>query len=147
MNALPPVMRDQRKIDADHLRLLAIFHFVAAAFACLGILFVCGHYALMHAFMANPKMCTSSQPNAPNPAEFFAVFRWFYLVFALWFIASGLLNVLSGIFLRARRHRIFSIIVACINCLYMPLGTILGVFTILVLARDTVREVYEAKQS
>jgi hypothetical protein len=144
MNALPPILRDQRKMDADHLRLLAIFHFIAAAFACFGILFVCGHYALMHAFMSNPGMWTS--PNAPNPAEFFALFRWFYLVFGLWFIGSGVLNILSGFFLRARKHRIFSIVVACINCLYMPLGTILGVFTILVLARDTVREVYEAQE-
>ena len=101
----------------------------------------------MHAFLGNPKMWTSpSQSNAPNPAEFFAVFKWFYLVFALWFIASGLLNLLSGIFLRARKHRIFSIVVAYINCLYMPLGTILGVFTILVLARDTVREAYDEQR-
>jgi len=108
---------------------------------------VCGHYALMHAFMSNPKMWTSpSQPNAPNPAEFFAIFRWFYLVFGLWFIVSGVLNILSGLSLRVRKHRIFSIVVACINCLYMPLGTILGVFTILVLARDTVSEAYAAQE-
>jgi len=43
MNALPPILRDQRKIDAEHLRLLAIFHFIAAglhalgSFSCAGI--------------------------------------------------------------------------------------------------------------
>jgi len=30
MNPLPPFPRDQRKIDTDHLNLLAIFHFVGA---------------------------------------------------------------------------------------------------------------------
>jgi hypothetical protein len=29
---LPPLHRDQRKIDADHLNLPAIFHFVGAVF-------------------------------------------------------------------------------------------------------------------
>ena len=146
MSDLPPVMRDQRRIDADHLRLLAIFHFIAAGFALLGILFLWGHYTLMHVFMSDPKMWTSphSRPG-PNPAEFFAMFRWFYAAMALWFVASGVLNAISALCLRARRCRTFSIVVACINCLYMPLGTILGVFTILVLARDTVREEYEAR--
>ncbi|HET7558140.1 MAG TPA: hypothetical protein VFK08_08725 [Rhodanobacteraceae bacterium] len=143
---LPPIMRDQRRIDADHLRLLAIFHFIAAGFALLGLLFLWGHYTLMHVFMSDPKMWTSPHVRqGPDPAEFFAMFRWFYVVMGLWFFASGVLNLISAFCLRARRCRTFSIVVACINCLYMPLGTILGVFTILVLARDTVREAYETQ--
>jgi hypothetical protein len=38
-NPLPPLAplpRDQRKIDADHLKLLAIFHFVGAGLAVWG---------------------------------------------------------------------------------------------------------------
>jgi hypothetical protein len=35
MNELPPLACDQRKIDADHLNLLAIFHFVGAGLAAL----------------------------------------------------------------------------------------------------------------
>jgi hypothetical protein len=139
-------MRDQRRIDADHLRLLAIFHFIAAGFALLGLLFLWGHYTLMHVFMSDPKMWTTPHgQQAPDPREFFAVFRWFYAAMALWFLASGALNVISAFCLRARKSRTFSIVVSCINCMYMPLGTILGVFTILVLARDTVREVYETQ--
>jgi len=145
MSDQPPVMRNQRKIDADHLRLLAIFHFIAAGFALLAILFLWGHYTLMHMFMSNPKMWTPRTQQGPDPAEFFAMFRWIYAFIALWLVASGALNLISAFCLRARKCRTFSIVVACINCLYMPLGTILGVFTILVLARDTVREVYEAQ--
>ena len=33
MNELPPLPRDQRKIDADHLNLPASFHFVGAGLA------------------------------------------------------------------------------------------------------------------
>jgi len=35
MTQLAPLPRDQRKIDKDHLNLLAIFHFVGAGLALL----------------------------------------------------------------------------------------------------------------
>jgi hypothetical protein len=66
------------------------------------------------------------------------------LFFGAWFPASGVLNVISGLCLRARKYRAFSLVVACVNCLHIPLGTVLGVFTIVVLVRDSVRELYEA---
>jgi hypothetical protein len=34
---LPPLPRDQRKIDADHLNLLAIVHFVGAGLMVLAV--------------------------------------------------------------------------------------------------------------
>lgn len=142
MGDLPPLMRDQRKVDADHLNLLAIFHFVGAGLAVLGILFLLAHFAMMHAIFANPKLW-ENQKQGPPPAEFFAIFKWFYLVMGTWFVASGILSVLSGLFLRARKHRTFSLVVAGILCLHLPLGTVLGVFTIIVLMRDSVRELYE----
>jgi hypothetical protein len=80
----------------------------------------------------------------PPPREFLAMFRWFYVAFGVWFVASGILNVLSGIFLGRRKFRTFSLIVAVINCIHVPLGTVLGVFTIIVLLRPSVREIYEA---
>jgi hypothetical protein len=143
MNYLPPVFRDQRKIDSDHLNLLSIFHFVGAGFAVLGILFLLAHYAFLHTIFENPKMW-ENQKGGPPPAEFFAIFKWFYVIGGIWFAVSAILNVLSGLFLRARKHRTFSMIVAGINCLHMPLGTVLGVFTIIVLVRDSVRQLYEA---
>jgi uncharacterized membrane protein HdeD (DUF308 family) len=71
--------------------------------------------------------------------------QWFYLFFAFWFVASGVANLLSGIFLRARKHRMFSLVVGAFNCIYLPLGTVLGVFTIIVLMRDSVRALYEER--
>src|ERR1700722_2490000 len=136
MNELPPLIRDQRKVDADHLNLLAIFHFVGAGLALLGLLFLLAHFALMHAMLSNPKMWQNQRQGAP-PAEFFAIFRWFYLIGGCWFVASGILNVISGCCLRARTHRTFSLVVAAINCVHIPLGTVLGVFTIIVLVRTS----------
>jgi hypothetical protein len=144
MSTLPPIPRDQRKMDADHLKLLSIFHFVGAGFALLGILFLLAHFALFHTFFSNPKMW-QDQKQQPPPAEFFAIFKWFYLIFGAWFLASGILNVISGLCLRARTHRTFSLVVAGVNCLHIPIGTLLGVFTIIVLIRDSVREIYDAQ--
>jgi hypothetical protein len=143
MSVLPPIPRDQRKIDVDHLNLLAIFHFIGAGLALLGILFLLVHFAIFHTVFANPKMW-ENQKDGPPPAEFFAIFQWVYLVMGLWFLASCVLNVLSGLFLRARKHPTFSFVVAGINCVHMPMGTVLGVFTIIVLNRASVRELYEA---
>ena len=54
------------------------------------------------------------------------------------------LNLLSGIFIRKRKHHVFSLIVAGFNCLHFPLGTALGVFTFVVLLRDSVQNMYRA---
>ena len=142
MSELPPLPRDQRKIDADHLKILSIFHFVGAGLALLGILFLLAHFAMFHFIFTNPKFW-QDQKQGPPPAELFAMLKWFYLVFGMWFLASVVLNVISGLCLRARKHRTFSLVVAGINCLHIPLGTVLGVFTIIVLIRDSVRELYE----
>lgn len=125
--------------DLGHLRLLAVFHFVMAALGALGLLFLIGHYALMHMVMEAAPQTAS---NGPSPAEVLAMLRWMYWVLG----AAGLLfaagNLLSGLYLRRQVHRGFSLVMAAINCVQMPLGTILGVFTLIVLLRDSVRRRY-----
>jgi hypothetical protein len=146
MTELPPLMRDQRKADADHLRLLSIFHYVGAGLAALGLGFIFVHYLFFHAFLDNPEMWRNQKGAVPPPKEFFAMFKWFYVAFGVWFVVSGILNVLSGVFISRRKFRTFSLIVAVMNCIHIPLGTVLGVFTIIVLLRPSVREVYETSQ-
>jgi hypothetical protein len=143
MNELQPLLRDQRKVDADHLRLLGILHFVGAGLSLLGLGLLLAHYALMHAVFTNPKML-ELQKQGPPPAEIFTVLKWFYLAGAVWFGSSVILNAISGYGLLIRQGRTFSVAVAAINCLHIPLGTVLGVFTLVVLLRDSVREQYEA---
>jgi hypothetical protein len=33
-------------------------------------------------------------------------------------------------------------VIACIECLFMPFGTILGVFTLIVLSRESVKKLF-----
>jgi hypothetical protein len=141
--AVRPV-RDQGAIDREHLRLLSIFHFVAAGMAVVGLLFLVGHYALFSMFFSDPQMWHKAQgaQNMPDPRFMMGMFRVFYMVFGTWFLASAVINVLSGVFMRRMQHRLFSLIVAGFNCLHMPLGTILGVFTFIVLCRESVARDY-----
>lgn len=144
MNPPPLQYRDQRMIDTDHLRLLSVFHFIGAGLAVLGLLFVGVHFAIMRTVFTHAQHWQSAQQPAPPmpPAEIIGFLNWFYIAGALWMIASGVLNLLSGLYLRAGKNRTFSIVVAGVNCVHMPLGTALGVFTLIVLLRDSVRERY-----
>ena len=131
-------------MDADHLKLLAIFHFVGAGLALMGLLFLLLHFAIMHTLLESPQMW-QNQKSGPPPAAFFAIFKWFYLFFGAWLLLSCVLNIVSGLCLISRKGRTFSLVVAGLNCLHLPLGTTLGVFTIVVLVRDSVRELYETR--
>jgi hypothetical protein len=55
----------------------------------------------------------------------------------------GILTIYSGRCLQTHRHRTFSLVMAAIHCLWMPLGTILGVFTFVVLSRQSVIRLYD----
>lgn len=131
--------------DREHLRLLAAFHFVGAGLSLLGTGFLALHYSIFALVFSNPEMWEESKN--PPPQEFIelfsTVFVWFYLVAAVFMVAFLVLNLLGGFFLLKRRHRTFCMVVAGCNCLHIPLGTILGVFTIVVLNRESVRALFE----
>lgn len=141
----PPLPSDQRQVDVRHIKLLAIFHFVGAGLAVLGMLFLVAHYAIMHTIFTNPDLWKNQkQPMPMSPAEMLAIMKWFYVAGGVWMVISLGLNLASGLCLLKRKARIFSLIVAGVNCLHIPLGTVLGIFTIIVLMRNSVRELYDA---
>jgi hypothetical protein len=147
MSDLPPLMRDQRKVDAEHLKLLAVFHFVLAGLAVVGLGFLCLHWFFMNSFFGNPEMWKDAKAGAPvpPPKEFFAIFKWFYAVMGVFIVGGGLAALISGFCLLRRRARLFSLVVAGISCLGFPFGTALGVFTLVVLLRESVAEEYAAR--
>lgn len=144
----PPILTsaagERQQVEDDvHMKLLSIFHFVVAGLALLGICFLFVHFLIMSSVFSSPTLWKSSKNMTPPPKEFFAIFIWFYFFVGAFLVSASVLNLLSGLFLRQRRHRVFSLVVAGLNCLHIPFGTILGIFTIMVLSRNSVREVYE----
>lgn len=76
--------------------------------------------------------------------EFWHIFVLFYFIMGVALVVVSVLNLLSGLFLRQRKHRTFSLVVAGLDCIQIPLGTALGVFTLIVLLRDSVRDMYRS---
>lgn len=78
------------------------------------------------------------------PKEMMAILVVFYVVMGVFVSAVAVANFMSAGFIKKRKNRTFSLVVAGINCLQMPFGTVLGVFTIIVLMRPTVQTGYGA---
>lgn len=145
---LPPPIPNK---DVDHLRALAIGHYVMAGLAVPLLGFLGLHYALMRTVFANPKMWENAQKQqgaAPFDAgEFFGYFQWFYLFAAACLLTGAILTLLSGRFIARRVNRTFSMVVAGLNCLHFPFGIILGIFTLVVLSRESVARLYAGVQA
>jgi hypothetical protein len=128
--------------DQEHLRLLSIFHYVLAGFACLLPLFSL-IYIGMGVVVLTGKMSGGAHPAAPGDT----LGGWFFIAFGAIFFFAGVigatLNILAGRALAKHERRTLCLVVACLNCLHMPLGTLLGVFTLIVLARPTVKVLFE----
>ena len=62
---------------------------------------------------------------------------WFFVAFASVFILVGWALAISALdgrkIIARRKHYTFCFVMACVECLFMPFGTVLGVFTILCL--------------
>lgn len=143
---IPPPFRDQHRIDTQHLKLLAIFHFVLAGLAVVGLGFLGLHWFIMDSVFSNPEAWNEAKAGPP-PEQFLALFKWFYLAMGLLVVGSGIANLVSGFMIQQRRARVFSLVVAGVNCLAFPFGTALGVFTFIVLLRDSVEQLYAATPS
>jgi hypothetical protein len=74
------------------------------------------------------------------------VFGLMFILFPLLFITCGLVMagaiLATGRFLGRHRHHGFCLVVACVECLFMPFGTVLGVFTIITLMKDSVKRLF-----
>jgi hypothetical protein len=97
----------------------------------------------MQLVFSNPAI--QNARNGPPPEMIMKLLLIGYSVGAVALIIGGILNLLSALFLKDRKNRFYSLIIAGLNCLQVPFGTALGVFTILVLTRDSVRRMYEEK--
>ena len=129
----------QELIDNEHLRLLRIGYFISAAqtaiFIPFGLL-----YAGMGLLMAH-----LPSGGAPPPP---AMMSWFFGVFGAVFAGlaaiAATLKLLTAIRLKERRSRLTCLIAAGLSCIEIPYGTVLGIWTFIVLGRASVRRRFEA---
>jgi len=126
--------------DEEHLRLLSIFHYVVGGLAGLFSLIPVIHLVAGLFLIYAPHKFPGNHQMPP------AFLGRFFVVFAIVVITVGLtvaaFILTAGRFLAQRKHYTFCLVMGCIECLFMPFGTVLGVFTILVLAREPVKQLF-----
>ncbi|MGJ7901579.1 hypothetical protein [Lysobacter sp. 1R34A] len=136
MNHVPAAAAAENPQDASQLKTLSILHYVFAALYLLPLLM-----AFLYVFMgvAILKGGIHSQPGDE-------VGGWVLIgvAVALFLVAviGGSLTFLAGRRLSQRRGRTLCMVVACISCLSVPLGTALGVFSLIVLSRPSVKALF-----
>lgn len=125
--------------------MLPIFHYIVGGIIALFALFPLIYLVLGIVFLVDPEAFESDGEPAP------ASFGWFLI--AIWIVVTALILtpavciIMTGRFIAKRRHRTFCIVMAGIKCLFQPFGTILGILTIVVLLRQSVKELFEAQPS
>ena len=130
--------------DLEHIRLLSTFHYVGAGilglFSCMPFI----HIAMGLLFILAPEIFEKGEP----PPKFFG---WIFVIAGSMAVLLGwttaILMIVAGRFLKRHKRRVFCMAIAGISCLFMPVGTVLGVFTIIVLSRPTAKALFEAKES
>jgi hypothetical protein len=137
--SLPPLIRNQ---DEEHLKLLAIFHYIVAAIIALFACFPLIHVAMGWMMVANPGYMANGQQGQPPPAAFGYFFIAMGGIFILMGWTAAICTFISGRFLARRRNRLFSFVMAALLCMFVPFGTILGIFTIIVLSKESVQRLY-----
>jgi len=134
-------MTKPQKQDAEQLRLLSLFHYIIAGLTALVSLFPVVHLIMGILFIVAPEIWENSGEAPPK------AFGWIFIIVAAGFILFGwtvaILMVVAGRKIAQRKSRSFCIGVAAIECLFFPLGTALGIFTIIVLVRDSVADLFE----
>lgn len=133
--------------DKEHLQLLAIFHYVVAGLAALFAFFPLLYTTVGAIFIFAARHGTA-KPGEELPPEFLG---WIFAVLgSLLFligIAMAICILIASRSLALRKRYSFALVMACIECLFIPFGTILGVFTIVVLSRESVKALFSAAQT
>jgi hypothetical protein len=131
----------QAIVDQEHLKLLSIFYMVSAglsafysfiglAYAMMGLLFI---------EISSKLRNTGGRNNAAPPAALGWILGGFGLAFFLILVALAALKLRTAFCIKGRKSRALCLATAVISCLEIPYGTLLGVFTFLVLDRASVR--------
>ena len=122
--------------DEEHLRLLSIFHYVVGGMTAFFACFPCIHLVVGIAMVSG----VFGEKGPP------LLVGWLFVVIPAIMILIGwtlaLVIFVAGRFLSRRINYTYCFVVAAVECVFMPVGTVLGIFTIIVLNRTSVRALF-----
>ncbi|MFO7627153.1 MAG: hypothetical protein R6V62_07840 [Candidatus Fermentibacteraceae bacterium] len=128
--------QDERVLD-----LLGVFHFVVGALMILG-----ASIFLIHLAMGVAMVNGQFPEGGDAPPQFMG---WMFIVLpglvilVGWTLAAFI--IYAGKNLRNRTRHGLCLAMAGIECIFMPFGTVLGIFTLVTLMKEDVRLLFEGK--
>ncbi|MFT3886152.1 MAG: hypothetical protein QM724_12220 [Flavobacteriales bacterium] len=122
-----------------HLSALSILHYVYGVFICLVGLTLLSLVFIGQAMDSNWLLEQGGEAAPPFVGFLLRGLGWALFLFVE---AVGILNLVSAGLIQRRKGRVFSEVVAAIDCLSIPFGLALGVFTFVVLSDHGVRMQY-----
>jgi hypothetical protein len=136
--------------DQEHLRLLVIFSYILAGLTALMACFPLIHMAIGFMFLSHPEMLQGPPNQPPMPPEMSQFIGTLFIVISAAAVLLGWIYAfclfMAGKNLSNRRNYMFCLIVAGFSCLNIPFGTILGIFTLVVLLRPSVKTLFEEQK-
>jgi hypothetical protein len=138
---LDPVAQAQK--DEEHLRYLVIGNYVYAAFHAIALVAMIGVVLLVSGAFAfgQPPIKAEDLPIAGAVGVFVAI-----VAISIPLI-STVLQFLLARFLEQRKHHTYCFVISILNCLSVPIGTILGVLTLVVMMRPTVQNLFAQQRA
>jgi hypothetical protein len=136
-------MRPASCADDGALKALTICHYIWGALTILISSLFLAHVLAVMAIARGSSTPGPLDEFGPVPSQpigyVFAVIGGCTIVFG-WI--AGVATIISGRGISARRDRVWSLVVAAVNCCFVPIGTVLGVLTLIMLTRPSVMDDY-----
>jgi hypothetical protein len=135
-------------VDRDRLKILEIAYYIAGGMTIVGVSFLLLHFTICLVFGLNPQFFNNPAMNShhqtPPPPGLFLGLAGIIGAIILMGWVFGALQIYVGRCLRARRNHLLILVIAGLECIFIPWGTALGVFTIMVMNRLSVRALFPA---
>jgi hypothetical protein len=132
---------DSPDITGHDLRLLSIGYYIQAGIAAFYSILLLGYAGFATAMLGS--LANSANEAGQNiPPWFLSLISILMLVVLLLACLYTVALFLAGLWLRRFRNILFIQVIAALNCLAIPYGTVLGIFTFLVLQRSTAKQFF-----
>jgi hypothetical protein len=139
----------QAAIANDRLRLLSVAFYISGAIGAVFVSFLLLHLVLFTGVSFIPESMWSTGKSAHQEAPPVIVFRIiaiviFFIIISGW--ALGGLTAYAGRCIARRENRIFVLIMAGVNCIWIPYGTLLGIATFMLLTTPSAKHAFQTEQ-
>ncbi len=140
---------DSPLITAHDLRLLSAGYYIQAGIAAFYTLMLLGYLSFVGVVLGNLARLSSEgkQPIPQLPPAVLSIVTAVLAVLVGIACAYTACLFIAAYWLRRLRNMLFIQIMAALNCFAIPYGTVLGIFTFMVLQRPSAKQLFENQRN